>query len=510
MSRVTAWVVVPVLAVLGLALLPGRALASDPPEWSEPSQVGVELPSSWFPDINVDPNGKARLVWSASLLEGDLNESHALAGAVMISELSETGWSEPADIFVMDGGIASRPMLASDGAWAHLIFRYAPPGAPVRLVYSRAPLGSDLSNTHSWSASRQLSNGESYWAQVVVLANSDVVVVYNQSIEMEVDGAPERRMALFVRRSTDNGETWSPPLRISNTTEHVARVSLAVGPDGQSMLAAWDVGYDNMSGDGDPDGLATSVSTDGGVTWSVPQGLAGGVEQSTVATNGTSALLVYRSTVEDQLYYKSSDDGGVTWSEQTPIEGVVTRPYPGKHNFDKLSLAVDGDGRFLLAWIGADASVPDRLSVMVASWEDGVWSSPTIVASPKGYPEYPRLTVSLGNQPEIVWFVRDNEFDVGSYTLWAAAGTSNAQAVAAAGIEPATVMESAPVVAPTPELFAWPTPQPAPVAETGVLVINRTPQAINAQPMRQIALVTTGGLLVLLVAIGAVRRLLTI
>jgi hypothetical protein len=209
MSRLTGWVVVSVFTLIGMALIPGRALASEPPKWSEPSHLGVELPSSWFPDINVDPNGKIRLVWSASLVDGDLNETQEIAGAVMISELSENGWSEPSDIFVMSGGIASRPMLASDGRWAHLIFRYASPGAPVRLVYSRAPLSADLGNVHSWSEPREISNGESYWAQVQVLTNGDVVVLYNQSTEETIDGTVQRRMALFVRRSVDNGASWT-------------------------------------------------------------------------------------------------------------------------------------------------------------------------------------------------------------------------------------------------------------------------------------------------------------
>ena len=112
------------LTVLIAIFLPRPASAADAVEWGEPVQVGTELPSSWFPDIDADPTGKVRVVWSASLVEGDLNETHEVAGAVVVSELTESSWSVPADIFVMDGGIASRPLIASDGAWAHLLVRY--------------------------------------------------------------------------------------------------------------------------------------------------------------------------------------------------------------------------------------------------------------------------------------------------------------------------------------------------------------------------------------------------
>jgi len=495
------------LLILVLALVPNVALASDPPTWDEPIQIGDAIPSSWFPDINVDPNGKVRMVWSASLVEGDLNESHAIAGAVIYAEETAEGWSNPADIFVMDGGIASRPMIVSDGAWVHLIFRYAPPGVPVRVVYSRAPAGADLHNTHSWSAPLKLTTDESYWTQIRVLPDGRLVVLYNQMIPVKVGGIEERRPALYSRTSDDHGLTWSSPRRISTSADRVARTTLASTADGSHLLAAWDVGYDNMSATGTPSGVATAVSADGGQTWSEPWTLNGEYEQSVVATDNHRALLVYRSTISDRLFYRTSTDGGLTWSAGREVPGAQAREYVNKHNFDKLSLAVDGDGRFLLGWVGTDEDAPKGLSVMVATWDGLVWTNPQVVASPDGFPEYPRLAISLGNQMRVAYFVRDNVFDIGRYTMWIVNGTSDAATIAPLDIEPAPLIVPATPIIPTPQLFTGVTPPPAPAPVERPVLSNSTPQAINTLPIRQIVTMTASGVVIAMLIAGVVYRL---
>jgi hypothetical protein len=279
--------------------------------------------------------------------------------------------------------------------------------------------------------------------------------------------------------------TWSPPVRVSSGAGRVARVSLAWSPDSQTIVAAWDEGYDNLIGVGDPDGVATAVSHDAGETWSPEQIFPGSVEQSVVATNGATSLLVYRSTTRDVLLYRVSDDHGLTWSAETPIPSVVARPYTDKHNFDKLSLAVDGDGRFLLAYIGTDDNAPHGLSVMVASYADDTWAAPRIVAAPDGFPEYPRIVIALGNQLTLVYFVRDNEFDVGHYTLWAVSATTQARAIAPTAVTPATPVV---VVTPTPapvQLAQYPPTPAAPTPLPAGTTAGVRPEATGAIPLHR-------------------------
>jgi hypothetical protein len=344
-----------------------------------------------------------------------------------------------------------------------------------------------------------------------VLPDGVLVVIYNQMLPVQIDGLQERRTALFSRRSTDGGKTWSSPVRISITDDRVARTSLAVGEDGQHLVAAWDVGYDNLSATGEPSGLATAVSLDAGVTWSDPVSITGDYEQSVVATDGDDALLVYRSTKSDRLFYHVSDDGGVTWSDRKQIPDALARPYSDKHNFDKISFTIDGDGRFLLSWVGTDVNAPLGVSVMVATWADGVWTAPVVISSPsEGFAEYPRIAAVLGNTFRVAYFVRDKAYDLGHYTMWIVDGTSDARAIAPAGVEPAPLIVAPPRILPTPAIVAAPTPLPAPAAVQRTAVLNQTPQSITTEPIRLIAVATLGGIAVLLLVAGVTRRMLRI
>ena len=87
------------------------------------------------------------------------------------------------------------------------------------------------------------------------------------------------------------------------------------------------------------------MSEDGGLTWSPEQFMPGDLEQSVAAIDAALAVLVCRSTRTDTLLYRLSHDGGRSWTDAAAIPRASARPYTGKHNFDKLSLAFDGDER---------------------------------------------------------------------------------------------------------------------------------------------------------------------
>jgi hypothetical protein len=489
-------IIVVTLPALLLVGWPHRAFASTPPEWEEPVPLGDELPAAWFPEMATDSTGRVLLTWMSPL-----NEK---IDAVEISELGQSTWSTPSDIFVMDFGIASRPIIASDGKWAHVIFRYGSQGSPELLHYSRAPLSEDLLNAKSWSKPQQLVTDESYWSQLLVLPDGTLIVSFNQMTRVEINGRMERRPALYIRRSTDSGVSWSTPVRISSGIERVGRNALTATPDGQTLVAAWDLGYDRLTGTGDIYGMATAVSTDAGITWGHEQIFPEPVERSTVITNGALTMLVYRSTVVNQLYYRTSSDLGKTWSDELHVPKGIAAAYSGKHNFDKISLAMDGDGRVLVAWIGANVEAPKGLSVMVMTYADRTWTEPVAVASPDGYPEYPRLVVALGNQVHLAYFVRDDQFRLGHYTVWTAHGRSDALSSPPVAMEPALAAPNPTPIVPTPAVFPVyiPPTVPAPGPETTVL--RTSPQQAVNQPIIAIVTVTVVGLPLLLLGLVAV------
>lgn len=511
----TTGLLLSLIAGIAVAIMatPLPLAASNPPRWGEPVSLGEEIPSSWFPDIQADSTGTFRLVWTSNLAEGDGNVTHATTGAVMFSQLGEAGWGTPRDIQVMDAGIASRPLIASDGIYAHMVFRTGVLGT-VRLFYCRAPLTADLTNAHSWSEPQPISSGEAYYAQIAILPDGTLVVAYNAIPDTEVTsatatatrpgpqatptGTPEpvspRPTVVFSRRSIDRGMTWSFAARASDTPERIGRVALAAHPDGKLLIVAWDEGYDNLTGQGEPVGIGTARSADGGLSWRSHQEIRSGlgpIEQASVEFGGEHPILVYRANGSEQLLYRIGLDGGERWSEERQLPGAIARPYTSKHNFDKLGLARDGDGRVLLAYVGRDATAPKGLAVMVATYADDWWTVPERVAAPDGYPEYPRIAVALGNQLQLVYFVRDKEFDIGHYVLYTVAGQSNARTRQPVVPAPAPAAIPAPTrQVPAVLIQVPPTrpPVPAPLRDANVRL--DTPQAEVTRPAMQTLLAT--------------------
>jgi hypothetical protein len=520
------------LATLAVLFAVTPAGAAEPPmRWGEPTPIGPDIPTSWFPDLQTDPTGKTRVVWGSNLAEGDGNKTHAATGAVMIAQLSPWGWDTPRDIAVMDAGIASRPLIASDGRYVHVIYRTGEMGI-VRLVYSRASVNADLGNAQSWSTPIALSEGEAYYAQIMVLPDGALVVLFNAIVATPIRGAvatptapvvpgatatrgvtgaaenatrtaasaPARRTVVLASRSTDDGQTWGFPTQVSFTAERVGRTSLAASADGQLLVAAWDEGYDNLTGQGDPLGIGSAISRDGGRTWQGQQALrsaVGPVEASAVVVGAAGPLLVYRATAVDRLLYRTWD--GESWSDEAEIPGVVARPYSNKHNFDKLGLARDGDGNLLLAYVGTDLTAPKGVAVAVTRFASGQWSAPQRIAAPDGYPEYPRISVALGNRLELVFFVRDKPFDVGHYVMYGVAGQVDARAIAATTPAPPPAASTAPARAlPPVSLYVAPTAQPAPAPVRAITAPLRPPQSERTGP----ALTILGSVLAVLLSVG--------
>jgi hypothetical protein len=350
-----------------------------------------------------------------------------------------------------------------------------------------------------------ITDDNAYYSQLTVMPDGTLLANYNQMADSPTNQGLSPRMALYIRRSTDQGATWGRPVRVSEGDLPIVRNSIAVGPDGNTVIAAWDEGYENQTGQGEVTHISTAVSPDGGQTWSSRQTITsprGPIEQSTIAYGGVGAILAYRSTRSDLLLYRISDDGGRSWSEEREVGGAILRPYGARHHFDRFSMRVDGDGRALLAYVGRDPEAPKQLAVWVNTFDRSGWGTPVRVAAPDGYPEYPRLTVALGNQLHITYFVRDKEFDATSIVLWVVAGSNDAQPIApvpgrVVALPTATPLEIPAVrVVPAPLLPAAPSPLP-PAAAPPLA-------AIASAPAQRTMLVTVVALftLVILASLG--------
>lgn len=506
-----------VLSVLGAI----PVAAEGPLVWTPAQPVAEDLDTSWFPEIAADPGGTFWMVWSGNLTDENANETGAINGAIMISKKTPEGWTPAVDLYVMSGGTASRPMLAIDDTFIHLIFRTDTHGQGEKHFYMRAALAADPTNLHSWSEPIAIAGGQSYWSDIATLPDHTLLVSYNQRITSTLDSDAEQQTALYTRRSRNQGTTWEAPVRVSPPGDRVARNSLAVSPADGTVTLVWDVGYDNMSGKGEPAGIFSAVSTDSGASWEDVQRIdapeakvaseaaAGTVVQSMVASNGTLTMLVYRSTAHDMLLYRTSADGGRTWQPEVAIEDVVARPYLTDHQFDKYGLAADSAGNFILTYIGTNPDAPDGLSAMSVIYEDEAWSSPTIIGGLIGFPEYAQIAVALGNQVQLVYFVRDQQFqDLGHYVLWVTSTTTDAPASQPQPIKPDPDPAPMPTAAPVVQLEIQVEPVPTPLPPTDPVPIRdapRQPQSVISRPIGETLIITGLALVAVLLALTATR-----
>ena len=164
---------------------------------------------------------------------------------------------------------------------------------------------------------------------------------------------------IVVQRSTDNGETWDPKIRLSgavNAGNHNQGVNVRTGPNGE-VYAAWTI-YDNWPSDEDAIGFARSL--DGGATWEPSYRIIDnirGIRNSGVpqnmrvnsfpcmavdASDGTYSGNIYvvwtnigvpgQNTGSDtDVYLIKSTDDGVTWS--SPIRVNQDETGQGKTHY---------------------------------------------------------------------------------------------------------------------------------------------------------------------------------
>jgi hypothetical protein len=498
-------------------LMAQATLASSPVDWSEPELLRDQDGRNWFPEVDADIAGNVRIIWEQSGDPDDEVQTDANSSAFMLAQDTAEPWVNAGDIYVKDVYNAGRPIIHSDDTYLHLLGR-ALRGSGIfttdsiqglgGVYYMRAPLDSDVRNAQSWSKPVPISNSSAYWASMITLTDGALVVVYNEQRDILVDGEIITRSVLMSRRSTDHGETWEHPVRISYTGEPAARSSMAVTEQGRSIVVSWDEGYDNLTGYRGSTAIFTAVSTDGGVSWQDHARIGDRdqldeerrsvdtrrqVEQSVLESNGGTTVLVYRSTARDVLLYRLSDDGGRTWSPEFLIPDAIPRPYAGPHHFDKLGLAVDGDGRFLLAYAGYDPEDPTEISVMMTTFNGKEWSSPEVIGEHDGYPEYPRVAVSLGNQVYVTYFVRDELHDDNTpQSVWVVRGVTNAQPVDPVPVHQASIPSVAgvdeqgrsPEMSSPIQLYPYPDRPSPPESIDGLVSSNTEPRTALHDPLR--------------------------
>ena len=177
-----------------------------------------------------------------------------------------------------------------------------------------------------------------------------------------VDGLSDQGRALFAR-SLD-GLIWSAPLELNpGAPPYDSDVTIAAGGSG-SWVATWSSGPTHANAMN----IMTSHSSDGGITWSpavilntdsVTDGnddydpAVAAIDAATYA-----AVWVRANSGADgsDVLSSLSDDGGVTWSAPTSLNTGVSPNGLSIHEFHP-SLTADPLGRFVALWSSDDESL---------------------------------------------------------------------------------------------------------------------------------------------------------
>lgn len=240
---------------------------------------GGDYERSSDPWVAVSPNGTVHVI--AIAFNGNALATGSVS-SVLVSRSTDAGasWSLPTtlvrefnDVFHDKETITADP---NDSRFVYAIWDRISAANFGPTWFARSVDGGQ-----SWEPARQIYdpglNNQTIGNLIVVLPNGTLVNVYT-----EINAAANNATTAFldVMRSTDNGATWSAPIRVASQLsvgtvdpETGQRVrdgtgvpTAAVGVGG-SLYVAW---QDSRFSNGARDGIAVSRSDDGGFTWSAP------------------------------------------------------------------------------------------------------------------------------------------------------------------------------------------------------------------------------------------------
>jgi hypothetical protein len=241
-----------------------------------------------------------------------------------------------------------------------------------------------------WSSDVRLTNDDStsYWPDVVVNGNNIHVVWHDHR-----DGNYE----IYYKTSTDNGESWSSDIRLTNGGSNSQYPAVAV--NGNNIHVVW---HDNIDGNRE---IYYKTSTDNGESWSNDIRLTNGGSNyywPAVAVNGNNIHVVWTHDYYE-IYYKRSTDNGENWSSDVRLtEGDSYSEYP--------AVAVNGNNIHVVWYDHRDGNW--EIYYKTSTDNGGNWSSDVRLTNDDAYSYWPAVAVN-GNNIHVVWHDdRDGNYEV--------------------------------------------------------------------------------------------------
>lgn len=197
---------------------------------------------------------------------------------------------------------------------------------------------------------------------------------------------------LFYKRSTDNGITWGSNLKLTGIQGYYFSPSISVS--GQFVHIVF---MDTPGGNGSPV-IKYVRSTDGGITWSSAAVLVSGhASTASITTEGNNVHIVWqdRRMIPNKIFYKRSTDNGLTWSLDTVVSG------PTSSSFDPC-ISSSGN-RINVIWEDLQFGSQTEI-VYTYSTNNGIsWQPETRLTNDPSYSEDPSV-ISSGSYVHATWW----------------------------------------------------------------------------------------------------------
>jgi hypothetical protein len=387
--------------------------------WSEPISLSDNFAQSYLPDIATDIAGNLYVVWDVVFEK----RSSGWGDGVAFSMWDGKTWSTAVDIFGQE--MSHLPTIAVDSKGrVHVIAVGYYADGHSELGYSRAWAQERPMDAHSWAEPVDLSGGypRVYWHDIIVDSHDWIHVVFSDQFptqDREIVGGQcvgEDCSWVFYTRSTDGGDSWSTPVKISPAMATGARAVITSDNKDRLYVAWCSEAWIHRAAGNVPSAMGFTYSLDGGSTWSRPEtqlldtGTCVGDEpcfdyRPSIAVDSQGTILVVTMVQGENRPYLYRRGLNYPW-----VEGVLPRirapdfgPGYGFH-----ALAVDSSDNFHFLYpVYALEGSPEAPGLLHAMWNrDQGWSNWTrAVSSPLGSGcGLGDLVISRGNQLNVVWF----------------------------------------------------------------------------------------------------------
>jgi len=305
----------------------------------------------------------------------------AVFGLFLFGQSALADWT-PVKRLTWTSGYSFAPAVAVDSSDAiHVVWFDNTPGN-YAVYYRRSTDGGA-----TWSALKRLTwnSSNASGPALAVDSNDDLHLVWQDA----TSGNDE----IYYRKSTDGGLNWSAARRLTWTSGDSYTPVLAID-SANAIHVVWE---DKTPGNGE---IYYKRSTDGGETWGSIKRLTWNSSRSEdpviAATAGNVVHVAWYDNMLGlgEIYCKKSPDGGETWSSIKRLTWTNYSAFP--------SMAADSETAIHLAWA---VEAVQGMEIHYRRSTDGgaTWSAgETLIANPGGS-STPALAVDSAGNPHIVW-----------------------------------------------------------------------------------------------------------